>query len=66
MKMKKDSTWWAPHLLNEEQPCTHVRKAHKLVKRFPGYDQKVFMNVLTDDESWIHYFELHRNISNRV
>ena len=30
LKMKKESTWWAPHLLNEEQKYTHVRTARKL------------------------------------
>ena len=45
--MKKESTWWAPHLLNEEQKYTHVRTARKLLKRFPRYDQKLFMNVVT-------------------
>ena len=35
-------------------------------KAFPRYDQKVFLNVVTDDESWIHYFELHRKISEQV
>ena len=63
-KMKKESNWWAPHLLNEEQKYTHVRTACKLLKRFPRYDQKLFMNVVTYDESWMHYFEPHRNISN--
>ena len=67
LKMKKESTWWAPHLLNEEQKKnTHVRTARKLLKRFPRYDQKLFMNVATYDESWMHYFEPHRKISNRV
>ena len=64
--MKKGSTWWALHLLNEEQKYTHIRTAHKLLKRFPRYDQKLFMNVVTYDESWMHYFELHRKIGNRV
>ena len=66
LKMKKESTWWAPHLLNEEQKYTHVRTAHKLLKRFPRYDQKLFKNVVTYDESGMHYFEPHRKISNRV
>ena len=60
LKMKKESTWWAPHLLNEEQKYT----ARKLLKRFPRYDQKLFMDVVTYDESWMHYFEPHRKISN--
>ena len=66
LKMKKESIWWAPHLLNEEQKYTHVRTARKLLKRFQRYDQKLFMNVVTYDESWMHYFEPHRKISNRV
>ena len=66
LKMKKESTWWVPHLLNEEQKYTHVRTARKLLKRFPRYVQKIFINVATNDESWVHYFELHRNISDRV
>ena len=63
--MKKESTWWAPHLLNEEQNYTLVRTA-KLLKRFSRYDQKLFMNEETYDESWMHYFEPHRKISNQV
>ena len=64
--MKKESTWWAPHLLNEEQKYTHVRTARKLLKRFLRYDQKLFMNVVIYDESWMHFFEPHRKINNRV
>ena len=66
LKMKKESTCWAPHLLNEEQKYTHVRTARKLLKRFPRYDQKLFMNVVAYDESWMHYFEPHRKINNQV
>ena len=66
LKMKKESTWWAPYLLNEEQKYTHVRTARKLLKRFPRYDQKLIMNVETYDKSWMYYFEPHRKISNRV
>ena len=65
-KMKKESTWWAPNLLNEEQKCTRVRTARKLLKRFPRYYHNILMNVVTDEESWMHYFEPHRKISNRV
>ena len=58
LKMKTKSTWWVSHLLNEEQKYTHVRTACKLLKRFPRYDQKLFMNVVTY-ESWMHFFEPH-------
>ena len=66
LENEKESTWWAPNLLNEERKYTHVKTARKLLKRFPRYYQKVFMNVVTYDESWMHYFEPHRKISNRV
>ena len=66
LKMKKESTWWAPHLLNEEQKYTHVRTASKLLKRVSRYDQKLFKNVVTYDESWMHYFKPPRKISNQV
>ena len=38
----------------------------KLLKRFPRYDQKIFMNVVVGDKPWIHYTKPHRKISNRV
>ena len=44
----------------------HVSTARKLLKRFPRYDQIIFMSVVVGDESWIHYFEPHRKIRNRV
>ena len=59
LKMKKESTWWVPHLLNDEQKYTHVRTARKLFKRFPKYGQKLFMNVL-------HMMGLGCTIWNRI
>ena len=51
LKLKKESTRWAPHLLNEEQKGIPVREVRKLLTRFPRYDQKFFMNVVVADES---------------
>ena len=42
-----------------------VSMAHKVLKQYPRYDQKIFMNVVTDDESLIHYFKPHRKIRNK-
>ena len=55
-----------PTFAHEEQKYKHVRMARKLLKQFSRYDQKLFMNVVAYDESWMHYFEPHRKISNRV
>ena len=40
--------------------------ARKLLKRFPQYNKKMFMNLEADDESWIQYFKLHPKISNHI
>ena len=51
LKIRKESPRWAPYLLNEEQTCTHVRTAHKLLKWFPRYVHKMSTNLETDGES---------------
>jgi hypothetical protein len=30
--------------------------AKKLLQMFPKYDKKLFANVVTGDETWVHYF----------
>ena len=35
-------------------------------KMFPKYDKKQFANVVTGDETWVHYFEPVRKVSNKV
>ena len=33
---------------------------------FPKYDKKQFANVVTGDETWVHYFEPFRKVSNKI
>ena len=33
---------------------------------FPKYDKKQFANVVTGDETWVHYFEPVRKVSNKI
>ena len=33
---------------------------------FPKYDKKQFANVVTVDETWVHYFEPFRKVSNKI
>ena len=66
LKLKKESTRWAPNLLNEEQKCMHVTTASKLLKRIPRYGEIIFMHVVVGDESWIHFLEPHQTIRNPV
>ena len=32
----------------------------------PKYDKKQFVNVVTGDETWVHYFEPVRKVSNKI
>ena len=64
LKLKKEITRWALHWPNEEQKCMDVSTAHKLLKRFPKYDQIKFMNVVVGNESLIHCYEPHQKIRN--
>ena len=33
---------------------------------FPKYDKKQFANFVTGDETWVHYFEPVRKVSNKI
>ena len=43
-----------------------VKVAKKLLQMFPKYDKKQFANVVTGDETWVHYFEPFRKVSNKI
>ena len=54
------------HLLTDEQKRQRVKVAKKLLQMFPKYDKKQFANVVTGDETWVHYFEPVRKVSNKI
>ena len=33
---------------------------------FPTHDKKQFANVFTDEETWVHYYEPVRKVSNKI
>ena len=55
-----------PHMLTDEQKRQRVKVAKKLLQMFPKYDKKQFANVVTGDETWVHYFEPVRKVSNKI
>ena len=55
-----------PHLLTDEQNRQRVKVDKKLLQMFPTYGKKQFANVVTDDETWVHYFEPVRKVSNKI
>ena len=66
LKVRKISAWWVPHLWTDEQRRQRVKVAKKLLQMFPKYDKKLFANVVTGDETWVHYFEPVRKVSNKI
>ena len=66
LKDRKISARWVPHLLTDEQKRQWVKVAKKLLQMFPKYDKKQFANVVTGDETWVHYFEPVRKVSNKI
>ena len=66
LKVRKISARWMPHLLTDEQKRQRVKVAKKLLQMFPKYDKKQFANVVTGDETRVHYFEPVRKVSNKI
>ena len=66
LKVRKISARWVPHLLTDEQKRQRVKVAKKLLQMFPKYDKKQCANVVTGDETWVHYFEPVRKVSNKI
>ena len=66
LKMRKICARWIPHLLTDEQKKTRVQCAKKLLKKFPNYNARSFANVVTGDETWVHFFEPKRKIQNKI
>ena len=66
LKVRKFSVRWVPHPLTDEQKRQWVKVAKKLLQMFPKYDKKQFANVVIGDETWVHYFEPVRKVSNKI
>ena len=66
LKVRKISARWVPHLLTDEQKRQLVKVAKKLLQMFPKCDKKQFANVVTGVETWVHYFEPVRKVSNKI
>ena len=49
---------WIPHILTKKQKAARVKMAKKLLKMYPKFDRKKFVNIVTGDETWIHFLNL--------
>ena len=64
--MIRTSARWIPHLLTKEQKLARVRIAKQLLKQFPKYNNRSFANIITGDETWVHFYEPKRKIQNKI
>ena len=62
----KISARWMPHFSTDGQKKQRVKIARQLLKIFLKYDEKKFENVITGDETCVHYFEPVRKVSNKI
>ena len=66
LKMRSISTRWIPHLVTKEQKLARVRIAKQLLKQFPKYNNRSFANIISGDETWVHFYEPKRKIQNKI
>ena len=38
----------------------------QLLKKFPKFNERQFANVVTNEETWVHYFDPVRKIGNKI
>ena len=66
LKMRRISTRWIPHLVTKEQKFARERIAKQLLKQCPKYNNRSFANIITGDETWVHFYEPKRKIQNKI
>lgn len=63
---RKISARWIPHLLSDDQKRARVTYAKEMLKLYPKFDKKRFANVVTGDETWVHFYEPQRKVRNKI
>ena len=64
--LRRKTARWIPHLLTNEQKRKRVLIAKKLLKLYPKFDRRVFADIVTGDETWVHFFEPQRKMNNKI
>ena len=66
LKMRRIIARWMPNLVSKEQKLARVRIAKQLLKQLPKYNNRSFANIITGDETWVHFYEPKRKIQNKI
>ena len=63
---RKISARWIQHLLSDDQKRARVTYAKNILKLYPNFDKKKFANIVTGDETWIHFYEPQGKVRNKI
>ena len=64
--MRRISARWIPYLVTKAQELARVRIAKQLLKQFSKYNNRSFANIITGNETWVHFYEPKRNTQNKI
>ena len=53
-------------MLSDDQKRTRVTYAKKMLKLYPNFDKNKFANVVTGDETCVHFYEPQRKVRNKI
>ena len=66
MRRPDGSARWIPHLITKERKLARVRIAKQLLKQFLKYNNRSFANIITGDETWVHFYKPKLKIQNKI
>ena len=64
--LRKICARWVPHLLSQAEKDRRVKIASELLQIYDGCDDKRLCEIVTDDETWISFFEPEGKENNKV
>ena len=53
-------------MLSDDQKRARVTYAKKMLKLYPNFDKKKFANVVTGDETSVHFYEPQGKVRNKI
>lgn len=68
-KVRKMSARWIAQILTDDRIQVRLQTTKQLLKMFPQFIQfsrTQFVNIVTSDKTWVHYFEPIRKIGNSI
>ena len=66
LNLKKISSGWIPHLLNEEQKIQRVKCSVQLQQMFQPHGNKRLSDVVTGNETWFYFYGIPNKRANQV